>query len=45
MGDQARGMFRLPALAEMTDRISLEIKDVRTVGKDWRVIAKVTSGK
>ncbi len=41
MGDQARGMFRLPALAAMTDRISLEIKDVRAVGKDWRVIARV----
>ena len=41
MGDQARGMFRLPALTAMTDRISLEIKDVRAVGKDWRIVAKV----
>jgi diaminohydroxyphosphoribosylaminopyrimidine deaminase/5-amino-6-(5-phosphoribosylamino)uracil reductase len=41
MGDEARGMFRLPGLEHMQDRIELEIKDVRAVGRDWRFIAKV----
>ncbi|MFQ5754534.1 MAG: bifunctional diaminohydroxyphosphoribosylaminopyrimidine deaminase/5-amino-6-(5-phosphoribosylamino)uracil reductase RibD [Acidiferrobacterales bacterium] len=41
MGDEARGMFRLPGLERMQDRIELEIKDVRAVGRDWRFIAKV----
>ncbi len=41
MGDEARGMFRLPGLERLQDRIELEIKDVRAVGRDWRFIAKV----
>lgn len=41
MGDNERGMFRLTPLARLEDRIELEITDVRAVGKDWRVIAKV----
>lgn len=43
MGDAARGMFHLPALARMADRIALAITDVRTIGKDLRVVAKVTT--
>jgi diaminohydroxyphosphoribosylaminopyrimidine deaminase/5-amino-6-(5-phosphoribosylamino)uracil reductase len=39
MGHDARGMFRLPALENMADRISLNISDVRAVGKDWRITA------
>lgn len=39
MGHDARGMFRLPALENMADRISLNITDVRAVGKDWRITA------
>lgn len=41
MGSNERGMFALPPLARMTDRLNVEIKDVRSIGKDWRVIAKV----
>ena len=39
MGHDARGMFRIPALEKMADRISLNITDVRAVGKDWRITA------
>ena len=39
MGHDARGMFRLPALQTMADRIALKITDVRAVGDDWRITA------
>jgi diaminohydroxyphosphoribosylaminopyrimidine deaminase/5-amino-6-(5-phosphoribosylamino)uracil reductase len=42
MGNNERGMFTLPPLARMVDRINLEVLDTRAVGKDWRVIAKVS---
>jgi diaminohydroxyphosphoribosylaminopyrimidine deaminase/5-amino-6-(5-phosphoribosylamino)uracil reductase len=42
MGSNERGMFALPPLARMVDRVNLEIRDVRAIGKDWRVIAKVS---
>lgn len=42
MGNNERGMFALPPLARMVDRVNLEIKDVRPIGKDWRVIARVS---
>lgn len=41
MGDDARGLFRLPGLASMEQKIGLEITDMRAVGKDWRVTARV----
>ena len=41
MGDQGRGMFSLPALQRMDDRIALEIQDMRAVGSDWRIVARV----
>lgn len=40
MGDQAKGLFHLPALQSMADNIELEITDIRSVGKDWRITAK-----
>lgn len=40
LGDRGRGMFRLDGIEKMTDRAILEIKDIRAVGQDWRVIAK-----
>ncbi len=43
MGSHERGMFLLPPLVRMADRIDVEITDARAVGKDWRVIAKVRS--
>ena len=43
MGNNERGMFALPPLARMADRVQLEIQDVRAFGQDWRVIANVNS--
>lgn len=42
MGGKEHGMFMLPALARMADRVNLDIIDTRTIGKDWRVIVKVS---
>ncbi len=43
LGDSARGMFNLPALQELSDGYECELKDVRSVGGDIRVIARVVS--
>ena len=37
MGDGAKGLFHLPELKQMKDRISLSIKDVRSIGNDIRI--------
>ena len=42
MGDGARGLFRLPGLETMQQKIGLDITDMRAVGKDWRITARVT---
>ncbi|MFV2003904.1 MAG: bifunctional diaminohydroxyphosphoribosylaminopyrimidine deaminase/5-amino-6-(5-phosphoribosylamino)uracil reductase RibD [Gammaproteobacteria bacterium] len=39
MGDSAKGLFHLPELEQMKDRISLKIKDVRAIGNDIRITA------
>jgi len=39
MGDDAKGLFHLPGLEKMKDRISLSISDVRSIGKDIRITA------
>jgi diaminohydroxyphosphoribosylaminopyrimidine deaminase/5-amino-6-(5-phosphoribosylamino)uracil reductase len=39
MGDSARGLFHLPGLQQMRDRIALEWLDVRQVGDTLRVTA------
>lgn len=39
MGDGAKGLFHLPDLLQMQDRIELEIADIRAVGRDWRITA------
>jgi diaminohydroxyphosphoribosylaminopyrimidine deaminase/5-amino-6-(5-phosphoribosylamino)uracil reductase len=41
MGDAARGLFHLPGLSRMSERIPLEIREVRAVGGDLRVRARV----
>ena len=41
MGDAARGLFVLPGLEQMSERINLSISDVRAVGDDWRITAKI----
>jgi len=40
MGDAARGLFRLPGLERMEQRIGLVIDDVRRVGCDLRVVLR-----
>jgi diaminohydroxyphosphoribosylaminopyrimidine deaminase/5-amino-6-(5-phosphoribosylamino)uracil reductase len=42
MGDGARGLFHLPGLKTMADAVDLELQDVRAVGRDWRLAARVT---
>ena len=39
MGDSAKGLFHLPGLQKMAQRIELQINDIRPVGKDWRLTA------
>ena len=39
LGDAARGLFQLPALTSMSQRIELELADIRAVGRDWRITA------
>jgi diaminohydroxyphosphoribosylaminopyrimidine deaminase/5-amino-6-(5-phosphoribosylamino)uracil reductase len=41
MGDAAKGLFTLPELEKMQDRIDLDINDIRAVGRDWRISAFV----
>jgi diaminohydroxyphosphoribosylaminopyrimidine deaminase/5-amino-6-(5-phosphoribosylamino)uracil reductase len=41
LGDTARGMFHLPELEALPARPELEVKDVRTVGADVRIVARV----
>lgn len=40
MGGRAKGMFNVAGLDSMDDRISLEFRDVRAVGDDWRITAR-----
>ena len=40
LGNGARGLFHLPALESMDQRIGLRIDDMRAVGADWRVRAR-----
>ena len=44
LGDMARGMARLGELASLDQRIGLAWKDVRHVGKDLRIVARVSKG-
>lgn len=41
MGSSARALFNLPHIAQMQERISLTIRDIRAVGGDWRIIASL----
>ncbi len=40
-GDHARGLFALPELKALDDRVQLRISDVRQIGNDLRVTADV----
>jgi diaminohydroxyphosphoribosylaminopyrimidine deaminase/5-amino-6-(5-phosphoribosylamino)uracil reductase len=41
MGSRARGLFNLPALETMAERVDLEVTDTRAVGDDWRITALI----
>jgi len=41
LGDMARGMARLGELTGLDQRINLEWKDVRNVGKDLRILTRI----
>lgn len=43
LGSGARGLFTIPGLEDMADRIMLSIEDVRAIGSDWRVTAKFST--
>jgi len=43
IGDAARGMFILPALASLEDKKRLVIRDARMVGSDLRILARLNS--
>ncbi len=43
LGSTAQGMFTLPGLENMQQRVALQIQDVRAVGDDWRVTARVVT--
>jgi len=43
LGDAARGLFALPGLERMEERVALEIADIRAVGQDWRITATVAT--
>ncbi len=42
MGNNARGLFNLSGIEAMDQRISLDIQDIRAIGKDWRITVKIT---
>lgn len=41
MGNDARGLFNLPELTSLDQRIPLKIKDIRPIGSDWRISAEI----
>ena len=40
MGDSGRGMFHLPALQRMQDRIGLETVSTETIGRDLKLVLR-----
>jgi diaminohydroxyphosphoribosylaminopyrimidine deaminase/5-amino-6-(5-phosphoribosylamino)uracil reductase len=41
LGDAARGLFHLPGIKNMSDKLQLQFDDIRAVGEDWRIIAGI----
>jgi diaminohydroxyphosphoribosylaminopyrimidine deaminase/5-amino-6-(5-phosphoribosylamino)uracil reductase len=39
LGNDAKGLFHLPDIQKLTQGIKLNIKDIRSVGCDWRITA------
>ncbi len=45
MGSETRPMFSTPALTALAERIELEIADVRRIGPDMKIIARVSASR
>ena len=45
LGDAGRGLFHLPSVRAFAERLALEIADVRAVGADWRITARIAPGR
>jgi diaminohydroxyphosphoribosylaminopyrimidine deaminase/5-amino-6-(5-phosphoribosylamino)uracil reductase len=43
LGDDARAMFALPPPGSLAARIALDVRDVRRIGDDWRILATLRS--
>lgn len=41
LGDAARGLFKLPELTSLADKRTLNLRDVRLVGNDLRLLARL----
>jgi len=41
IGESGRGMFNLPVLDDLARRVQLEIRDVRPIGPDVRILARL----
>ena len=41
LGDTARGMFDLRELVSLDQRIDLTVSDIRRIGEDLRIVARV----
>jgi len=41
LGDQARGLLVLPELTRLAQAVALTVHDIRAVGDDWRITARV----
>ncbi len=41
MGDMGRGLFHLPGIEYMKERIGVDIREIRAIGRDWRITARV----
>jgi diaminohydroxyphosphoribosylaminopyrimidine deaminase/5-amino-6-(5-phosphoribosylamino)uracil reductase len=41
MGDTARGLLHLPGIECMADKLELDITDMRALGRDWRITARL----
>jgi diaminohydroxyphosphoribosylaminopyrimidine deaminase/5-amino-6-(5-phosphoribosylamino)uracil reductase len=41
IGESGRGMFNLPELTDLAARVQLSIRDVRQVGADVRIVARL----
>jgi diaminohydroxyphosphoribosylaminopyrimidine deaminase/5-amino-6-(5-phosphoribosylamino)uracil reductase len=39
LGDEGRGLVRLPGVRSLDQKLSLAITDVRPIGPDWRIMA------